>query len=46
VKAKIKEAGGPSLDILNNHRYWTTERRTVEIRPDPPHSAKVRLVAI
>lgn len=43
---RAKAAGGFTLDLLNDHTYWTTERRAVEIRPDPPHAARVRLVTI
>lgn len=45
VKAKIA-AEGLSLDLLNDKACWVTDRRAVEIRPDSPHSAKVRLVNI
>jgi UDP-2,3-diacylglucosamine pyrophosphatase LpxH len=46
VQAKVRAAGGLSLELLNDHRYWVTERRAVEIKPDPPHAARVRMVRI
>jgi UDP-2,3-diacylglucosamine pyrophosphatase LpxH len=46
VQAKVKAAGGLSLELLNDQRYWTTERRAVEIRSNGPHAANVRLIGI
>jgi len=46
VQAKVKAGGGLSLDLLNDRRYWTTERRAVEIRANGPHASNVRLIKI
>jgi hypothetical protein len=46
VQAKVRAAGGLSLELLNDHSSWVTDRRAVEIRPDPPHAAQVRLLRI
>ena len=46
VKAKVKAAGGLSLELLNEHAYWVTDRRAIEIRPDGPHAAQLQLVRI
>jgi UDP-2,3-diacylglucosamine pyrophosphatase LpxH len=46
VQAKLRVAGGLSLELLGDHRYWVTDRRAVEIRPNPPHTAQVRLLRI
>jgi UDP-2,3-diacylglucosamine pyrophosphatase LpxH len=46
VKAKVKAAGGLSLELLNDHTNWVTNRCAVEIRPDPSHAAQLQLVRI
>jgi len=46
VQAKARVGGGLSLQLLSDYICWATDRRAVEIRPDPPHAAHLRLVRI